>query len=81
MKAYQEILRDRYGSPDLDKLDKLLLDDMCEIPSERGFEKEVLNWLREHPNADLQELATYVDSFLEPLEIVDDEEMDDDWEE
>ena len=80
MEEYQKILRDRYGCFELDKLDKMLLDGMCEIPSEHGFEDEVLAWLKKHPDADLQEVAIYVSSFLEPLEIVDDDELDEDCE-
>lgn len=76
MKEYKKILTDRYNRSNLDKLDKLLLDDMCSIPSENGFEAEVLDWLESHPNASLQDFAEYVDTFLEPLEIVDDDEED-----
>lgn len=77
MRKYQKILMERYDRSSLDKLDKMLLDDMCTIPSENGFEEEMLEWLEEHPNATLQEVAAYEDSFLEPLEIVGDDELDD----
>lgn len=76
MKEYQSILIDRYDNSDLDKLDKMLLADMCAIPSENGFEEEMLDWLNEHPNASLQEVARFEGSFLTPLEIVDDDELD-----
>lgn len=81
MTEYQKLLMNRHNLPGLNKLDKMLLDALCEIPGEDGFEDEMLIWLKEHPNADLQEIATYMNNFLEPLEIVDDDEMDEDWEE
>lgn len=76
MKEYQSILMDRYDNSGLDKLDKMLLADMCAIPCENGFEEEMLDWLNEHPNASLQEVARFEASFLTPLEIVDDDELD-----
>lgn len=76
MKEYQNILMDRYDNPGLDKLDKMLLADMCAIPSENGFEEEMLDWLNKHPNASLQDVARFEASFLTPLEIVEDDELD-----
>ena len=75
MKEYQSILMDRYSNSGLDKLDKMLLADMCAIPSANGFEEEMLDWLNEHPNASLQEVARFEGSFLTLLEIVDDGEL------
>ena len=76
MKEYQSILMDRYSNSGLDKLDKMLLADMCAIPSANGFGEEMLDWLNEHPNASLQEVARFEGSFLTLLEIVDDGELD-----
>ena len=76
MKEYQKILKARYKN--VDKQYMHLLEFMCKLPSEYEFEDEILSWLRANPNADLQEVAAYEGSFVPPLEIVDDDELDED---
>lgn len=79
MKEYQKILMDRYGHLQSDKMDRLLLESMCTFPSKYEFEDEMLDWLKEHPDAGLQEVAAFEDSFLTPLEIVDDDDLYEEW--
>lgn len=43
-----------------------------------GVEREVLQYLDKHPDADLSELRAYRSSLLPPLEIVDDEDLEED---
>ena len=75
---YQDILKERFGNRELDQSDRLLLREISIVPGENGFQQEMLKWLKAHPNADLQELAEYEFRFLPPLEVVDDDELDED---
>jgi len=73
---YQRLLMKRYGHLNLDKLDSLSLDGLYEDPQTFGYEHEMLEWLKTHPDATFQELVAFDFSFYEPLEIVDDDEPD-----
>lgn len=69
---YQKLLMGRYGH----EQDKLALLALYEDPEEEGYEDEMLEWMKEHPNATFEELIHFDFSFYEPLEIVDDDELD-----
>lgn len=43
-----------------------------------GVTEEMLEYIKEHPDARLEELHDYFSSIIPPLEIVDDEELDED---
>lgn len=74
---YQKLLMERYGH----EQDKLALLALYEDPGEEGYEDKMLEWMKTHPVASFQELVEFDFSFYEPLEIVDDDELDeDDWE-
>lgn len=70
---YQKLLMERYGGEN----DKLALLSLYEDPEEDGYEEEMLEWMKEHPDATFDELVHFDFSFYEPLEIVDDDELDD----
>ncbi len=70
---YQKLLMERYGHLAVEKLDKSTLQALYNDPQEEGYEDEMLEWLKEHPNATFDELIHFDFSFYEPLEIVDDE--------
>lgn len=69
---YQKLLMGRYGH----EQDKLALLALYEDPEEEGYEDEMLEWMKEHPDATFEELIHFDFSFYEPLEIVDDDELD-----
>ncbi|MCI9187211.1 MAG: hypothetical protein HFF33_07645 [Oscillospiraceae bacterium] len=71
---YQKIMVERYQPLTLDQSDKLLFNALCNDPQKYGYEEEMLAWIKEHPDASLQEVAAYDFSFYEPIEIVDDED-------
>ncbi len=73
---YQTLLMQRYGSIELDKLDKIALSALKRDPAEDGYEEEMLQWMKNNPNATFQELLRFNASFYCPLEIVDDDDMD-----
>ena len=73
---YQKLLMERYGH----EQDQLALLALYEDPEEEGYEDEMLEWLKAHPDATFDELIRFDFSFYEPLEIVDDDELDEDWE-
>lgn len=67
---YQKLLMERYGH----EQDKLALLALYEDPQEEGYEDEMLEWMKEHPDATFEELIHFDFSFYEPLEIVDDDD-------
>lgn len=74
---YQKLLIERYGHCVSDKLDRSTLRALYNDPQEEGYEDEMLEWMKEHPNATFEELIHFDFSFYEPLEIVDDDELED----
>ena len=69
---YQKLLMERYGQ----EQDRLALLALYEDPGEEVYEDEMLEWMKEHPDATFDELIHFDFSFYEPLEIVDDDELD-----
>jgi len=67
---YQKLLMERYGH----EQDKLALLALYEDPQEEGYEDEMLEWMKEHPDATFEELIHFDFSFYEPREIVDDDD-------
>lgn len=70
---YQKLLMERYGHEN----DTLALQALYTDPQEEGYEEEMLEWVKAHPDATFDELIRFDFSFYEPLEIVDDDELDD----
>lgn len=73
---YQKILMERYGHLAKDKLDRTALRALYNDPQREGYEDEMLEWIKEHPDATFDELIHFDFSFYDPLEIVDDDELD-----
>lgn len=71
---YQQALLDRYSAKTRTHEEKMLLVEVGIGPKEYGFEDEMMEYLRSHPNASLEELQKYAEPFFPELEIVDDEE-------
>lgn len=72
---YQKILMERYESQVKDKLDQTALRALYNDPQWEGYEDEMLEWVKAHPDATLEELLRFDFSFYEPLEIVDGDEF------
>ncbi len=69
---YQKLLMQRYGDePDQVTLKYVRLD-----PADYGYEEDMLEWLKSHPDASFQELVAFDFSHYEPVEIVDDDDLD-----
>lgn len=79
--AYQQLLLDRYSAKVETYEEKMLLIEIGIGPKEYGFEDEMMEYLRNHPNASLQEVQNYAEPFFPELEIVDDDDLDEEWEE
>ena len=73
---YQKILMERYAPLVKDKLDRTALRALYNDPQEEGYEEEMLEWVKAHLDATFDELIHFDFSFYEPLEIVDDDELD-----
>ena len=74
---YQKILMERYAPLAKDKLDRTALRALYNDPQEEGYEDEMLEWVKAHPDATFDELLHFDFSFYEQLEIVDDDELED----
>ena len=74
---YQKILMERYAPLAKDKLDRTALRALYNDPQEEGYEDEMLEWVKAPPDATFDELLHFDFSFYEPLEIVDDDELED----
>lgn len=79
LSAYQQLLKERF----LHQLDKDTHDTyigLAIFPKEEGSEEEMFEYLKAHPDADLQELMQHWVGLSGdgPLEIVDDDELDED---
>lgn len=75
---YQKLLVERFGELANDWDNKTTFKALYNDPGEEGYEAEMLEFLKSHPDSTFQELVQYDFSFYgdEPLEIVDDDEMD-----
>ena len=71
---YQKLLMERYEHLAVNKLDKSTLRALYNDAQEEGYEDEMLEWMKEHPDATFEELIHFDFSFYEPLEIVDDDD-------
>ena len=60
--------------------DKILMIGAVLAIHEYGLEKDVQDYLDKNPNASFMELDDYIISLCPPLEIVDDDELDDEQE-
>lgn len=69
---YQQLLLDRYSTKAETHEEKMLLVEVGIGPKEYGFEDEMMEYLRSHPNASLRELQQYAEPFFPELEIVED---------
>lgn len=74
---YQKLLIERYEHLAVGKLEKNALYALYYDPQEEGYEDEMLEWMKEHPDATFDELIRFDFSHYEPLEIVDGDELDD----
>lgn len=81
--SFREYIHQRFDSVCKDKLDRNDVRGIIAYSEYVEKEEDVLEFLRSHPDATLQETAAYAfdDLNSEEMEIVDDGEMDDDWEE
>ncbi len=77
---YQQLLMDRYAGTGKSDYERTCLISLLLGPTEYDFEDEMLEYLKAHPNASIQELDDYAAPFFPELEIVDDDELDEDWE-
>lgn len=80
---FRKFIHDRFDSACKDKLDRNDVLGIIAYSEEVEMEEEVLDFLRSHPDATLRETTDYVfaDADKMEMEIVDDDEMDEDWEE
>ncbi|MBS4785167.1 MAG: hypothetical protein KH009_03545 [Clostridiales bacterium] len=73
---YQLLLRDRFLAQ-VDEDEKVLMIGLALGPEQYGVEDEMLQYLKCHPGASFQEVDEYFYSIIPPLEIVDDDLLDD----
>lgn len=80
---FREFIHECFDSVCKDKLDRNDVLGIIAYSEEVKREEDVLDFLRSHPNATLRETIDYVFADLVgvEMEIVDDDEMDEDWEE
>lgn len=72
---YRAILNERYAnSPLLDKDDLLMLRDLCD-DLDGCSEEDLIDWLKNNPDASFQDMLHYVYRDHIPLEIVDDDDL------
>ena len=69
---YQALLKARFGELADDRDNKTTFKALYNDPGDRGYEVEMLEFLKSHPDATFQELVAYDFSFYTPPEIVDD---------
>lgn len=77
---YVQLLLSRYGD-NVSEDDRDSLRALKEIPKENGMEGEMLAFLQEHPEASFQDVMAFFFNLMdwnEPLEIVDDDDLDED---
>lgn len=72
----QELLLKRYLDTIASKEDEMILLAVGMGANSFGFEGEIMDFLRNNPEATLQELDEYAEQFFPELEIVDDGELD-----
>lgn len=73
---YRALLRERYeNSPQLDEDDLFMLRDLCD-DLDGCSEDDLVEWLENNPEASFQDMLHYVFRNCTPIEIVDDEELD-----
>lgn len=65
---YQQLLLDKF-LPTMQEQDKGLLFALGAGPKEFGFEQDVLNYLKTHPHATLQELNDFASPFFPEIVI------------
>lgn len=71
---YQKLLLDRYSTKVKTYQEKMLLVEVGIGPKEYGFEDEMLEYLRSHPNASIQAVQKYAEPFFPEMQIVDDDQ-------
>ena len=69
---YQQMLLDKF-LPSMSEKDRGLLFALGAGPKEFGFEQEMLDYLKAHPNATLQELDDFAAPFFLEIVIIDEE--------
>ena len=74
---YREFLKEKYAnSSELDRDDLLMLQDICNSLDGWCEEKDLIDWLKKNPSASYQDMLHYVFKDYTPIEIVDDDELD-----
>lgn len=73
---YQLLLRERFLAQ-ANEDEKVLMIGLALGPKQYGVEEEMLRYLKHHPNASFREVDEYFYSMLPPVEIVDDDLLDD----
>ncbi len=78
----RKLMHERFDSECKGKLEWDAVIGIIAIAEEDDREEEFMEFLHENPTASLRDMLDYVTAdFTEPLEIVDDDELDeDDWE-
>ena len=80
--TFAQLMHERFDSECKGKLEWDAVIGIIAIAEEDDREEEFMEFLHENPTASLRDMLDYVTAdFTEPLEIVDDDELDeDDWE-
>lgn len=76
MTECQKMLVRKYADKIGNKSDEMIILAVGMGANSFGFEAEIMGFLRNHPEATLQELDEYASQFFPELEIVDDDEPD-----
>lgn len=80
--SLREVMHQRFDAVCKGKLERDAVTGIIAMAEEDGREAELVAFLDENPTATLQDTLDYMTADLtEPLEIVDDDELDEDWEE
>lgn len=77
----RKLMHERFDSGCKGKLERDAITGIIAIAEEDDREEEFMEFLHENPTASLRDMLDYVTAdYTEPLEIVDDGELDEDWE-
>lgn len=80
---FRELVHQRFDADCNSRMDQDTVIGIIAMAEDYDLEENVKNYLHSHPEATLYDTANYIDSIapLQLIEIADDDEMDEDWEE
>lgn len=79
--AFRKLVHERFDAQCSGKLDRDAVTGIIAFSERDEKEAEVIDFLRDNPEATLQDTLEYVlADMTEEMEIVDDDELDEDWE-